>query len=249
MFTTQKPWIIFTDGASSGNPGPGGWGAITISPSGQVLELGGAEAHTTNNRMELISAIQALQKTQDRGASIEVYTDSTYVIRGITQWIWGWKKKGWVTTEGKPVANAELWQQLASQTLGRKVKWNHVRGHCGIPGNERADEIAVHYSKGGRPSLFHGSLENYPISILDLSRIATANAENSNSAKKKSTSPKKAYSYLSCVDGHLRSHATWSDCEKQVQGRSGARYRKATSAEDEESSLKSWGFSLSDLKK
>ncbi len=244
----KKIWVVFTDGASSGNPGPGGWGSIAVSPLGQVHELGGSESPTTNNRMELTAAIQALQKIDDRGAPIDIYTDSTYVIRGITQWIWAWKKKGWISAEGKPIANVDLWQQLSSLTIGRTLRWIHVRGHAGIPGNERADEIAVQFSKGGRPSLYRGELDTYSIDILDLSKNSQPDPSQSRGLKKKSSSPKKPHSYLSCVNGAPQRHATWSDCERRVQGRSGAKFKKAMTQEEEAEILRTWGFSPTDLK-
>ncbi len=246
--TEKKPWIVFTDGASSGNPGPGGWGAIAVSPQGSVHEIGGSETPTTNNRMELMAAIEVLRRIDDGGAPIEIYTDSTYVIRGITQWIWAWKKKGWISAEGKPVANVELWQKLSAATAQRAIRWNHVRGHCGIAGNERADEIAVQFSKGGRPVLFEGPLENYSVSILDFSKNTSADSTGHASSSKKRGSSKKPFSYLSCINNQPQRHKTWGDCEKRVQGRSGARFKKAMSQSEEAEILRSWGFSPSDLR-
>jgi ribonuclease HI len=249
--TEQKSWIIFTDGASSGNPGPGGWGAIAISPQQIVYELGGSETHTTNNRMELTAAIQALKQMKDIEAPIEIYTDSTYVIRGITQWIWGWKKKGWISAEGKPIANVELWQQLSSITAHRPIRWNHVRGHSGIAGNERADEIAVQFSKGYRPSLYQGRLEHYSVPILDAvlnpSIGSITQASQMSAQQKNRTSSKKPFSYLSCVNHQPQRHTSWSECERRIQGRSGAKFKKAMSQAEEVEILRSWGFTPSDL--
>ncbi|MFM1816558.1 MAG: hypothetical protein RLZ98_3253 [Pseudomonadota bacterium] len=131
---------IYTDGACSGNPGPGGWGAILISGPHRK-ELSGGEAHTTNNRMELMGAIMALEAL--KGPSrVELWTDSSYVKNGISQWIHSWKRKGWKTADKKPVKNVELWQQLDEAQKRHKITWHWLKGHAGHPENERADELA-----------------------------------------------------------------------------------------------------------
>lgn len=131
---------IFTDGACSGNPGPGGWGAI-LRYKGNEKELKGGEADTTNNRMELLAAISAL-KALNRACAVDLYSDSNYMRDGITKWIFGWKKKGWRTADGKPVKNVELWQQLEAEKGRHDVTFHWVRGHAGHAENERADELA-----------------------------------------------------------------------------------------------------------
>ncbi|MBO0904585.1 ribonuclease HI [Jiella sonneratiae] len=131
---------IFTDGACSGNPGPGGWGAI-LRFRGQEKELKGGEAETTNNRMELTAAIEAL-KALNRPCAVDLYSDSNYLRDGITKWIFGWKRKGWKTADNKPVKNAELWQALESEKDRHDVTFHWVRGHAGHEENERADELA-----------------------------------------------------------------------------------------------------------
>jgi ribonuclease HI len=131
---------IYTDGACSGNPGPGGWGAILISGEHRK-ELNGGEAETTNNRMELTAAIEALNALK-RPCTVELYTDSVYVRDGITKWIHGWRRNGWRTADKKPVKNAELWQALEQALERHKVDWHWVKGHAGHPENERADELA-----------------------------------------------------------------------------------------------------------
>jgi len=131
---------IYTDGACSGNPGPGGWGAI-MRWNGTEKELKGGEPDTTNNRMELMAAIQALEAL-NRGVTADLYTDSTYVQKGITEWIHGWKKRGWKTAAKKPVKNEDLWRRLDEAISGHDVKWHWVKGHAGHPENERADELA-----------------------------------------------------------------------------------------------------------
>lgn len=131
---------IYTDGACSGNPGPGGWGAI-LRWNGTEKELKGGEPDTTNNRMELMAAIQALEALT-RGVKADLYTDSTYVQKGITEWIHGWKKRGWKTAAKKPVKNEDLWRRLDDAITRHDVKWHWVKGHAGHAENERADELA-----------------------------------------------------------------------------------------------------------
>jgi len=149
---------IYTDGASRGNPGPGGWGVIMIYDD-KVAELGGRETHTTNNRMELTAAIKALEFITDR--EIVVYADSEYVTKGMTEWIKRWQKKGWKTAGRKPVLNQDLWRKLLLLTEGREVKWKYVAGHTGIPLNERADEIATSFADNIVPALYHGPRDKY----------------------------------------------------------------------------------------
>ncbi len=132
--------MIYTDGACSGNPGPGGWGAILQFGEARK-EICGGEAETTNNRMELLAAIEGLN-TLKFACEVDLFTDSSYVKDGITKWIFGWKKKGWKTADGKPVKNVELWQQLEEARNRHKVTLHWVKGHAGHPENERADELA-----------------------------------------------------------------------------------------------------------
>jgi ribonuclease HI len=131
---------IYTDGACSGNPGPGGWGLI-LRWQGHEKELCGGELETTNNRMELMAAIQGIESLK-RSSSVDLYTDSTYVRDGITKWIHGWKKNGWRTAAKKPVKNEDLWKRLDQALSGHDVAWHWVKGHAGHPDNERADELA-----------------------------------------------------------------------------------------------------------
>ncbi len=131
---------IFTDGACSGNPGPGGWGAV-LRFKGVEKELSGAEPHTTNNRMEMMAAIAALEALK-RPSRVDLTTDSSYLRDGITRWIHDWKKRGWKTAAKKPVKNVDLWQRLEAALQGHDVAWHWVRGHSGHPENERADELA-----------------------------------------------------------------------------------------------------------
>ena len=135
-----EPVIIYTDGACSGNPGPGGWGAILMSGD-KRKEMNGGEADTTNNRMELRAAVEALNALK-RPSKAELHTDSQYVRKGITEWIGNWKRNGWKTAAKKPVKNADLWQELDEARQRHDVEWHWVKGHAGEPENERADELA-----------------------------------------------------------------------------------------------------------
>jgi ribonuclease HI len=242
-----KRIMIFTDGACSGNPGPGGWGAIVATPDGHVKELGEGRKETTNNKMELTATIQALKFVQGTKEGVDVYTDSVYVIRGITQWIWGWRKRGWLTGEGNPVANKSHWQALAeiveSFPSKSSIGWHYVRGHVGIPGNERADDIAVICRDGKRPDLYDGPLIKYGIPIHDIPDDTSVPEPKASTGKKK-----QAYSYVSVVNGEARRHKTWPECEQAVKGRSGARFKKALSAADELEILASWGVDPGSVK-
>ena len=138
----STPVTIYTDGGCRGNPGPGGWGAVLLWGEHRK-ELNGSEALTTNNRMELLAAIEGL-KFLNRDVAVSLYTDSQYVKQGITQWIRGWKKNGWQTASKQPVKNKDLWQEL-DQLMGRyRVSWHWVKGHSGDPMNELADRLANH---------------------------------------------------------------------------------------------------------
>jgi ribonuclease HI len=132
--------VLYTDGACKGNPGPGGWGAVLNYGDARKL-LHGGEAATTNNRMELMAAICGL-KALKRRCEIELYTDSQYVRKGITEWMHGWKKNGWKTSAKKPVKNEDLWRQLDEEVARHSINWHWVNGHAGNPGNELADELA-----------------------------------------------------------------------------------------------------------
>ncbi len=133
---------IYTDGACSGNPGPGGWGVL-MQFGNREKKLKGGEPDTTNNRMELMAAIKALEAIKPGyEGDITLWTDSTYVLKGITEWIHGWKKRGWKKSDKKPVVNVDLWKTLDALNAERDVQWKWVKGHAGVEGNERADELA-----------------------------------------------------------------------------------------------------------
>lgn len=226
--------IIFTDGSSRGNPGIGGWGAIVIYDDGRlkVKEIGGREKRTTNNRMELMAVIKALEAFP---GDAKIYTDSSYVLNGITKWIFAWQRNNWKIKSGDPVLNQDLWEELYELVSKRKIKWNLVAGHAGVSGNERCDQIATGFADDLPPDLYNGDLNNYPIkNILDFK--ASQESENSNKTKR---SGAKAYSYVSSVDRVIKTHKTWAECEARVKGVK-ARFKKALSKEDEEMIIKSF---------
>jgi ribonuclease HI len=245
MMIFKDKIAIHTDGACSGNPGPGGWGAIVAFPEGTVKELGAAAAATTNNKMELEAVISALYHVRQRPEDILVFTDSTYVIRGITQWIWGWMKRGWLNSQGDPVANEDQWkelQRIVQEKGPKKISWHYVRGHQGNPGNERCDEIAVCFSKKIYCDLYEGSLLQYQHNPYDVPEDTSLPEIKAPKAKVA------AHSYLSVVHGNVQRHSTWADCERRVKGVSGAKFKKTTSPENEEEVLMTWGYSLKDIK-
>jgi len=132
--------VIYTDGACSGNPGPGGWGSVLLY-NGHRKELSGGAPSTTNNRMEMTAVIEALDALK-RACTIVIHTDSTYVMKGMTEWMDNWKRRGWRTADRKPVKNVDLWQRLDTALARHDVEWRWVPGHSGVPENERADELA-----------------------------------------------------------------------------------------------------------
>jgi ribonuclease HI len=236
--------IVFTDGAAKGNPGPGGWGVIVLTPDQHVTELGGGSPHTTNNRMELGGAIAALQHVANQPGRVAIYTDSTYLIQGITQWVWGWRKRGWKTSQGGDVLNRELWEQLSALVGARargEIEWHWVRGHVGTPGNERADQISVAFAEQQSADLYTGPLVGYAVPILQLPDDTSLPKRSAGSTSATKTTVA-AYSYLSVVGGVPMRHLTWAECEQRVKGQSGARFKKATSAADESTILSGWGI-------
>ncbi len=223
--------LIFSDGASKGNPGRGGWGAIVALDS-HVRELGGREEHTTNNRMELRAALEALRYAAPHADKpIVLHTDSSYVINGITKWVHGWQKNGWMTKDKKEVMNQDLWGALvdAAESCTHGIAWEYVGGHVGVAGNERVDTIASNFAEDKSVELYDGARAAYAIDITNLGHsdeLKEAKASN------RSRSKAKAYSYVSKVDGVVQTHATWGECEARVKGKT-ARFKKATTAAEE----------------
>jgi ribonuclease HI len=244
----KKNIVIFTDGSSRGNPGPGGFGAIIVEED-KVREIGGRENHTTNNRMELMAVIKALEfvsdpsqiKIQFDGARIVVNTDSAYVVNGITKWVYGWQKNNWKTAQDGEVLNKDLWENLVNVSKGNKVKWNLIPGHSGIPGNERCDEIATAFADNKSFKFFNGKLSDYEVDITDLKGNGIKNGSTSLTTRK-IKSKKPAYSYLSLVHGVFKRHKDWASCEKEVKGIKGnIKFKKAISEEDEREIMRDWG--------
>lgn len=227
--TKEDQITIFTDGSSRGNPGPGGWAAVVVN-GGKVTELGGREEKTTNNIMEMTAALEALKKTP-KEAEITLYTDSSYLVNGITKWVKGWKKNGWKTKTKGDVLNRDIWEKLHELTETRQVKWKNVGGHVGVLGNERCDYIATSFADNEPISLYKGALIDYDLpGIMDISHDELkATAKKSDSSHSRA----KAYSYVSMVGGVIETHHTWAECEKRVKGVAGAKYRKSISLEDE----------------
>lgn len=232
--------IMFTDGASSGNPGPGGWAVVCAysgsdKSSAKAFELGGYEKKTTNNRMELLSFIKGLEELTDRRikGQIKVFTDSTYLQNGSTKWLSSWISNNWRTKIGGTVLNRDLWEKIALLLEDFDVSWNHIDGHSGVPGNERCDEIATSYSRGEKVRLFEGSLDKYP---LNLTSFAYNNKEQSS----KKGNGGKAFSYISMIDGQIQTHKTWAECFERVRGKSGAKFRKSLTRDQENQIIKEW---------
>lgn len=243
---------VFTDGASRGNPGPGGFGAV-IAASCQllavskgeenqmcILEIGGREFYTTNNRMELQAAISALsfiRKLKANSYKLTAYSDSSYLVNGITRWIHGWQRNGWRTKAKKDVENRDLWETLQGTIGNKAIEWKLIEGHVGVAGNKRADDIATAFADGEPPTLYSGPLGGYPIkNILDVTH--NSGLARAKSAKRARDSAK-AYSYVSVVDGRVETHKTWAACEARVKGRQ-ARYRKVFSADEERELVAAW---------
>lgn len=240
--------IIFADGSSLGNPGKGGWGAVVVyDDSSKVVELGGGEEYTTNNRMELSAVIEVLNfanKLKTNSYKLVIHTDSSYVINGITKWIHNWEKKNWIGTNKKEILNKDLWVKLFKIVKGKKIEWKHVKGHVGIAGNERADFLATMCAKEQiwkKEKFFTGPISKYPYDILNTKVSETKSVARKKTKSRKKSSSAKAYSYLSLVNGKLMRHATWAECEKRVKGVPKTKFKKAFSKEDEISIAKEWG--------
>ncbi len=235
----EKSLVIFTDGSSLGNPGPGGWGAVLVTPRiGEVVELGGSKTKTTNNEMELEAAVASLTYAMYNTDPIHLFTDSSYLINGITQWVHGWAKNGWKTKNGETVKNLFHWKTLYSLVQERgenTIHWHHVSAHVGIPGNERVDDIARWNAEGKPVDLYRGNIKNYPVPDILSFEI------NEGEKTKRDGKGKKAYSYLSLVDGELQRHETWAQCEARVKGKK-ARFKKALSQKHEQEILEEWGM-------
>lgn len=238
--------IIYCDGACSGNPGPGGWAFVLGTVEGWVTEGAAFVPGTTNNRMELLAAVEGLElllKQDSKSNQVLVFSDSVYVIRGVTQWVFGWRRNGWKTAQGDEVLNRDLWERFYNlvHQSGLKIQFRYVKGHAGIDGNERCDVLAVQASKHDSFELYSGPKENYRFNIDDLPPEVPLPEMKS----KSSSSVKEKVNYISLVNGKIYRDSSWSACEARVKGRPGVKFKKVKSASEEKSILESWGASSS----
>lgn len=228
--------LIYTDGSSRGNPGKGGWGAI-VATHEEVVELGGFETLTTNNRMELEAVHEALiEVARLPELPLIVRTDSAYVINGATKWSHGWKRRGWKTLDNKDVSNRDLWEPFLEvlEKVSRRIVWENVGGHIAIPGNERADVIATSFALSKPTELYVGDRGSYTV---DLEQVNFDPELKQKRSEVKARQKQKAYSYVSAVAGVVMVHKTWDECKKCVEGKK-ARYKKSLSAADEAAVIK-----------
>ena len=243
--------IIYTDGSSLGNPGPGGWGSVLLFPdglpaqAGKVVELGGREKESTNNRMEMMASIMALKEVEKRkikASVIKIHTDSAYLLNGITMWIHAWVKNNWKTKADEDVLNKDLWEILykVESNLKNKyeIEWVKVAGHAGVHLNERCDVIATSFSANNTTMLFTGTLENYEKLFGKIEDGNKSEVIKEKKKKKKNTGV--AYSYVSSVGDKVYVDKIWSFCEKRVKGKSGAKFKKVFSKEEEQDLIAEW---------
>ncbi len=237
--------IIYTDGSSLGNPGPGAYGCVIVfQDTGEVVELGGQSRETTNNKMELTAILKVLEylrhKRIESGTPVVIHTDSSYAINGITKWTAGWERKGWVTMQKTPVLNVEIWKPLAELAKHfKKLKFEHVRGHAGVWGNERCDHIATEFAAGRHPKLFKGKLEKYDARVIPgawVSPLAKSSITVSQTKKKGSG---KAYSYVSVIAGKVMTHPDWESCKARVYGKN-AKFKKVLTKTEEDALKQEW---------
>ncbi len=241
-------YFAFTDGACSGNPGPGGWAYVGYDlESAFIQEAGAYVTPSTNNRMELQATIEAIKWALSRKAQkdLVIFSDSKLVLQGITLWIHAWKKRDWKKSDGTDVVNPDLWQELHQKVLNYpgKIHWRYVAGHSGILGNERVDEIAVGFAKREPVELFKGSFADYHLPEIfnehTLRELMASGLELKRSSKEKLAKEHKPY-YLSFLEGKLLKHSTWGECEARVKGKAGAKFKKISSAAEESATLKKW---------
>ncbi len=249
MPNNKSKFIIFTDGSSRGNPGPGGYGAVMYDEKeSYVTEVGGYEKNTTNNRMELRAAIEALlamrklAKAPEEDIETIIYSDSAYVLNGITKWVKKWENNNWMTGSHEGVLNQDLWAALLELSRDRDMKggihWKKVSGHAGVLGNERTDEIATSFADEKAIFLFSGPMDEYE-KMLGASILDTT-AKNAASKKPRKAKTGAGYSYVSSIDGKIYIDKTWKECEKRVKGTKGAKYKKAMNKEEEQELTKEW---------
>lgn len=246
----KKKCLLYSDGACSGNPGPGGWAYVLAIEDYFVFEASGAARQTTNNRMELMSALEGLKHLQSQleASSFDqcdyefiIYSDSVYFLKGMKEWIHGWKRKGWKNSQNEDVTNKDIWQQLDLAYIALKNKvalqFRFVKGHAGHYGNERCDELAVQASTTGKGKSGKFSVEQYSEQIFIFPPFVEIPDVKFN---KTATKSENTY-YLSMVNGVVSTHKSWADCERAVKGVSGAKFKKVQSQEEENQILKTWG--------
>ncbi len=230
-FYMTKELIVYTDGASRGNPGKGGWAAVLMTDK-EVVEIAGARDPATNNQMELEAVVQALALAikKYKGYTVVLHADSAYVLNGIHSWLDGWVRNNWIAaTTKKPVENKQYWQKLLTfrDTLGRHLHLVKVAGHSGHEFNDRCDELAVAYALGKKIPLFKGAYTKYIAQLAETPpKSAPKKAPSANKGKE-------AYSYVSFVGGKVHVDKTWAACEKRVKGAKGAKYKKVFSKAEE----------------
>lgn len=229
--------LIFTDGAAKGNPGRGGFGVV-VYYDGMVEEHGGFKERTTNNEMELRAVVEALTVVAPLKRPVHIYTDSKYVVEGANGWVFGWVKNGWKTKAETDVINKELWQALLPLLGKVEINWHKVPGHVGIIGNERADVIASTFAEKGSFAVYAGPIAEYGYALDDTSYDEAKAAERSDARKRQA---QKAYSYISALDGAVKIHQTWAECEARVKGKKGARFKKSLDAGNEQEIIKEFG--------
>jgi ribonuclease HI len=231
--------VAYTDGGCLGNPGPGGWGVHVEYPDGRVIEFGGAELETTNNRMELRAAIEAARAVA-AWPRATIIADSQYVLRGIGSWVRGWKRNGWKTSTGGPVLNRDLWEELDAVAT-EKITWEWAKGHSGVPGNERCDAIASWFAASVRP--LDG---DRPRAARSPTPARPAPSADGRAAKPRAASAS-GMSYISLVDGIPARHTTWGECESRVKGVKSARFKKVKSPAEADETFARWGVTAHDL--
>lgn len=233
-------YLLFTDGACSGNPGKGAWAFVAIElredlSKSPVFEMAGYEDHTTNNRMELMALMSAIRwlakKDFDQAA---IWTDSKYALEGLRSWMFGWQKRNWLTQEGNPVSNKDLWQEALQleKDLGplwKKIKLEKLPGHHGILGNERCDQLARECISQQHADTYEGPLKDHPFG-MDMLKTEPAKAQGLGE-----------FWYLSLIAGSAQRHKTWPECEAFVRGKKGAKFKKVYSVQEETLILKGWG--------
>lgn len=218
---------IFTDGAARGNPGPAGWGVVIVVGD-EVVERGDRKQSGTNNEAELAAVLSAVAWVAEQPFAVDVvdiYSDSSYTISGADKWLAGWKRRGWQTKDDEDIANKSLWQhwdRLVSQ-VDFEINFHKVKGHAGIPANERADAIATGFADDNDVELFRGSKDDYDISL-----------------EPQPTRLDNAPIYLSLVDDEVCQHTSWEDCQARVSGQP-AEYKKVYTEIDKAETLKKWG--------